>query len=487
MQWHEQFGTKFKLDKVEDVKELPPKNLNLPSGIMQTAIFTVRDTLSKIGNRQYLLINLLEAPLLALILSFIIRYHTREEYFFRFNENIPAFIMMAIVVALFMGLSVSAEEIIRDRKILKRESFLNLSWNSYLTSKLIILFTLSAIQTLSFVLIGNLVLEIKGMTMPFWLVLFSVSCFANVLGLNVSSAFNSAVTVYILIPMLLIPQMILSGLLFPFDKLNNTIGNRGKVPVVADMMASRWAYEAMAVYQFKNNYFNMPSYHFEQQARMADYKSNYLVDKLNETLSFIAANQENKSDSVQKIVQAKFNLLNNEIGREPFKNGLEGLDMAQMQPAQLKGEVKTQLETYFESLRLHYLDVYQLAETRLEKLPAIRTQLDSDFVPEKLNDYKNLYFNESLSDLVRNVGTEDRIIEGDGEFTQLIDPVYHIPDNPKHALDYRAQFFAPQKHLFGMYFDTFIFNTLVIWLMTALLYVFLYFEAFRKFLGAFGK
>ena len=47
---------------------------------------------------------------------------------------------MSIIVALFMGLSVSAEEIIRDRKILKRESFLHLSWNSYLLSKLVVLF-----------------------------------------------------------------------------------------------------------------------------------------------------------------------------------------------------------------------------------------------------------------------------------------------------------------------------------------------------------
>ncbi|MDZ7649100.1 MAG: hypothetical protein U5K54_19105 [Cytophagales bacterium] len=40
------------------------------------------------------------------------------------------------------------------------------------------------------------------------------------MGLNISSAFNSAVTVYVLIPLLLIPQMILSGVLFDFDKLN---------------------------------------------------------------------------------------------------------------------------------------------------------------------------------------------------------------------------------------------------------------------------
>ena len=484
LQWHDQFKEKFSLEKTEDLNDLPPKGLSLPGLLKQAFIFTTRDTLSKLGNKQYLLINLLEAPLLALILSFIIRYHTREEYFFRFNENVPAYIMMAIIVALFMGLSVSAEEIIRDRKILKRESFLNLSWNSYLMSKVTILFTLSAIQTITFVIIGNLVLEIQGMTLAFWLVLFSVSCMANVLGLNISSAFNSAVTVYIMIPILLIPQMILSGLLFPFDKLNNTISNRGKVPVIADMMASRWAYEAMATYQFKENAYNLPGYQFEQQARMADYKSNYLVGKLNETLTFINNNSGSDKDSLQQIVNRKFRLLQRELQKEPFKQGIENFDIAALKPADLKGANTILLEAYFENLRVHNLEKYQLAETKLEKLPILRAQMEPGF---EVNNYKNLYYNESLSDLVRNVGTEDRIIESEGEFQQLIDPVYNIPEHPAHALDYRAHFFAPQKHLFGRYFDTFIFNVLVIWIMTALLYLTLYFEALKKFLALFSK
>ena len=256
--WNESFTENFEIEEVVNVNEEPPQSLDIPNKIKQAFIFTTRDLISKISNKQYLLINLLEAPLLALILAFIIRYKSSpygDEYIFRFNENIPAFMLMSIIVALFMGLTVSAEEIIRDRKILKRESFLNLSWSSYLVSKLSILFLLSAIQTLSFVIVGHLLLEIREMTFAFWLVLFTCSCMANVLGLNISSAFNSAVTVYVMIPLLLIPQMILSGLLFSFDKLNNVLSTKGKVPIVADFMASRWAYEAMAVYQFKNNSF----------------------------------------------------------------------------------------------------------------------------------------------------------------------------------------------------------------------------------------
>src|SRR6187549_1286406 len=278
-QWYDLYKEQFKINKVEDIKEEPPHSLSLPNKLKQTIIFATRDTLSKLSNKQYLLINLLEAPLLSFILAIIIKYKSApggKEYIFRFNENFPAYMLMSIIVALFMGLTVSAEEIIRDRKILRRESFLNLSWNSYLMSKLIILFSLSAIQTLSFVVVGILILEMEwAMLIPFWLVLFSTSCFASVLGLNISSAFNSAVTVYVMIPLLLIPQMILSGLLFSFDKLNSVIRTKGKVPVLADMMASRWAYEALVVDQFVSNKYEKPFYTYEKIESQADFHASF--------------------------------------------------------------------------------------------------------------------------------------------------------------------------------------------------------------------
>ena len=90
-----------------------------------------------------------------------------------------AYIFMGIIVALFFGLIVSAEEIFKDAKILKRESFLNLSRSSYLASKILILFTLSAIQMALFVLVANSILDIRGFNFEFWLALFSVSAFAN--------------------------------------------------------------------------------------------------------------------------------------------------------------------------------------------------------------------------------------------------------------------------------------------------------------------
>ncbi|MEM7109394.1 MAG: ATP-binding cassette domain-containing protein [Bacteroidota bacterium] len=483
--WNESFTENFNIDEVPHINEEPPQSLDIPNSIKQSLIFVTRDLISKISNKQYLLINLLEAPLLALILAFIIRYKSSpydDEYIFRFNENVPAFMLMSIIVALFMGLTVSAEEIIRDRKILKRESFLNLSWNSYLISKLGILFLLSAIQTLSFVLVGHLILEIREMTFAFWLVLFSCSCMANVLGLNISSAFNSAVTVYVMIPLLLIPQMILSGLLFSFDKLNNVLSTKGKVPIVADFMASRWAYEAMAVYQFKNNSFEDPYFNFDKYESQADFKAAYIAEELKRKQENIAKNYQSEDAELISNTEADLTILKNEIAKLDYKEGLEGIDLINLNVQNYSTEIDHKLAAYLQQLKKHYQGVYNKIVAAKEKKMFQLGEVES----YNLNDYKNKYFNESLADLVQNVTETDRIIEFKGELIQQYNPIFNDPD-PKHILDYRTHFFAPQKHFAGSYFGTFGFNIIVIWLMTILLYVTLYFELLGKGLEAFGK
>lgn len=486
-QWHTWYRERFKVAVTDNVKEAPPKSLRLPSRIKQAIIFTTRDLLSKVSNKQYLLINLLEGPLLALILAFIIKYRSAPggaAYSFRYNENYPAFLLMSIIVALFMGLTVSAEEIIHDRKILKRESFLNLSWNSYLVSKLTILFFLSAIQTLCFALVSNLILEIEwAMLIPFWLVLFTTSCMANVLGLNISSAFNSAVTVYVLIPLLLIPQMILSGLLFSFDKLNSAISTKGKVPIVADMMASRWAYEAMAVYQFKNNAFEKPVYIHEKIESQSDFKSSFFVDKLTEKRKSIGENIQSTDEKVRAQAASDLELIRKSLRTEPFKEGLDNIDfntpwtLAMFTPA-----FDNTLATYLTNFRKKYLDQYNAITARKENdIAALQKNAGYDVL-----EFKNRYYNEDLADLVKNVNTKERILEYKGQLIQQINPVFHEPEQTGF-LNYRTHFFAPTKTLFGSRFDTYWFNLMVIWLTTAVLYILLYFEALRKLLRLSGK
>jgi ABC transport system ATP-binding/permease protein len=484
-QWHDKYRENFKINRVEDIKEEPPSTLNIPGKIKQSVIFATRDFLSKLSNKQYLLINLLEAPLLASILAFIIKYKSApggKEYLFRFNDNFPAFLLMAIIVALFMGLTVSAEEIIRDRKILKRESFLNLSWNSYLISKLSILFLLSAIQTLTFVIISHLILEIHGMTFAFWFALFTTSCFANVLGLNISSAFNSAVTVYVMIPLLLIPQMILSGLLFNFDKLNSLIATKGRVPVIADFMASRWAYEAMATHQFKNNDYEATYYKYQKEEAKADFKTAFLADELKRKNSFVLQNFESKNDSVKKLVAYNLYIIVDNLADESFKKGFEKVDFRkEFSPQNYSKETAALFDSYIESYKKNYQKIYNDNVAFVEKRMAFDEKNGIN-----INEEKNLYYNESLADLVKNINTKDRILEYNGKLIQQINPIFQ-ETQPKNLFDYRTAFFLPSKNLFGYLISTYWFNLLVIWVMAIFFYVCLYFEWLKKSIDFFGK
>lgn len=484
-QWYDLYVQRFRFQRTEDIHEEPPRTLNIPGRFRQMVIFSTRDFLSKISNRQYLLINFLEAPVLAFILAFIIKYKSApggKEYIFRYNENFPAFLLMAIIVALFMGLTVSAEEIIRDRKILRRESFLNLSWNSYLLSKLLILFTLSALQTLTFVVVGNLILEVKGMTLAFWLVLFTASCLANVLGLNISSAFRSAVTVYVMIPLLLIPQMILSGLLFSFDKLNNLISSRGKVPVVADFMASRWAYEAMAVYQFTRNEYEAPFYEYERMQSIADFKAGNLAEELKRRNREVLENLPPENDSVRQHLEHNLVVMRNELAKETYRKGLEGIDLAKVLTLEgYQEKAGLQLAAYFDSYRKYYQKQYNNYVALMEKKMAFYEK--NGF---SINETKNHYYNEDLADLVKNVLVKERVLEYEGELIQQIDPIFQTP-KPDYLADYRAAFFLPEKNFFGALVSTFWFNILVVWVMTSFLYISLYFEWLRRLVDSFGR
>ena len=194
---------------------------------------------------------MLEAPILAFALAFLIKYYDESmnnaTYTLMENSNLPVYLFMSVLVALFMGLTVSAEEIIKDRKILKREAFLNLSWNSYLLSKVSVQLVISAIQAFTFVLVGNGITEIRGMWFEYWLVLFSCWASANLLGLLISDSFKAVVTIYMLIPFLIIPQIILSGVLVKFEKLNPNISSPTEIPFYGELIMARWGYEGERV------------------------------------------------------------------------------------------------------------------------------------------------------------------------------------------------------------------------------------------------
>ena len=250
--WHELYLKNREEMPKPAVFDMPQSDQKKPNALKQFAIFLHRNIKTKITNVQYLSITLSIAPLLAVICALLTRFSPPEGYSVMNNKNLVSYFFMAVIVATFTGMSGSAEEIIKDRALLKRERFLNLSYGSYIWSKIIYMAWVSLVQTLLFIVVGNTIMGLHGLFFTWWLILFLTALLASLTGLLLSQCLNSVVAIYICIPLLLIPQILLCGLVVSFSDLTpkSTTGN---VPLIGDVIPSRWSFEALAVTSFTDN------------------------------------------------------------------------------------------------------------------------------------------------------------------------------------------------------------------------------------------
>jgi len=488
-EWANTFSSKHHLTHVPEVKDPPHKSLQRPGKMRQFMIYLSRDFKSKISNSQYVALTLLEAPILGFILSFIIRYIPDPDsdiYIFSENENIPIYIFMSLIVALFLGLTISAEEIFRDRKILKREHFLNLSRSSYLLSKVAILIAISALQTFMFVMIANPILDIKGMYINYWLALFTTAFCANMLGLNISASFNSAITIYIVIPLLIIPMMVLSGAMFSFDKLNRKIGNVDKVPIIAELMPTRWTYEALIVSQFKDNKYSETEYNashetyymLQKKISEAEFTKIYRIKALREalqtTLFEYMSNPKNMGNNEDQLLKkptrkfSKLELLKNELTKMSTVNNVPVFAyLADLTPYEFNPDIADSVTSYLDRADKIFSNISNSASDRRDKFFNLNSV--------GLKTLENEYFNNKLEEIVTKPYERKKILVYKNSLVQNTDPIYLDPDK-KGFLAFRTHFYAPAKYIFGIKTDTFVFNISIVLLSTALLYLFLYYE-----------
>ena len=470
------------LDFTTKYKELPENAAKIPGKFKQFKVFVERDVLAKISNRQYMVINILESPILAFLLAFIIRYFNPANgaYCFYTNENIPVYIFMSVIVAVFMGLSVSAEEIVKDRKIQKRERFLNLSRTSYILSKMAILFAISAVQAFLFVLVGNVVLGVRGMFFYYWFALFSSWFFSCLLGLNISDSFDTVVTIYILIPFLVIPQLILSGIIVSFDKFNPAISEPNKIPWYGEIITARWAYEALTVQQFKENDFEKDFYEYNKVLSQCDFRKNYWLKTIDNKVAFCKRNYSNPSHQIK--VKSDLEVIRNELSKPLDAMGYFKFDkIDRLYINKLTPEVIEQLEAFLGKLKVYYYKQYNHVNAQKDNL--INSMQRTDEEREDFLRRKKMYSNENLTTFVRNTNSLDRILEINGNLYQKTDPIYIEPTHPL----VKAHFYAPYKNIFGVPCSTYWVNMLVIWFYTLLLFITLMCRLLRRILERFSQ
>jgi hypothetical protein len=392
------------------------------------------------------------------------------------NENLPAYLFMSVIVALFLGLIISAEEIIKDRKILERESFLHLSRTAYLLSKVGFLFLLSALQMFLFVIIGNAILGIKGMTFTYWIILFTTSCFANVLGLNISDGLKSVVAIYIIVPFLLVPQILLAGVIVKFDKLHYKFASHEVVPVTGDIMASRWAYEALVVGQFAKNEYQEFLYDIEMQESNVTYDRQFLVPTLIQEIE--DAMEKYRRDPAAADLPGSL---------ATIRSGFNSIFLTRAYPAtgrfneaefsiSLADSAIAWLEDYRARLLSGYREIERAKDAHISRL---RDEMGG--TPGFLA-FKRNYYNESLADLVLNRVDLHKIVRINNKLVRKMEPVYMYP----LMKNGRAQFYASVKRIGNWYLPAVLFNVLALFLMTLILYLSLQLSLLRRMLDFFG-
>jgi ABC-type multidrug transport system ATPase subunit len=454
--------------------DLPSSNFKVPKKFYQIRTFITRNLMRKFADRQYMILNLLEAPFLAFILSYLSKYTINGGYVFAENKSYPVFLFMAVVVALFLGLMVSAEEIFKDRKILEREKFLNISRFSYLISKLHFLFILSAIQSLLFVLVASGILEIRGMMWQQWLILFTAACYGNLIGLNISAGMRTIVSIYILIPLILVPQLLLGGAMINFDDLHKSISNKVYVPVIGDLMATRWAYEAITVEQFKSNKFESPVFKYDLEESRNDYIARTLISELRTKVSLYKV--DNNDPLFKESMEKDLRLLNFHIQDLSKISGISlPPEFNNLKYKNFNDFTADSIISYLTTLKQHFRLKAELADKQRALV------IDETIKKIGIGGYVQLqdrYKNKRLDEVLKNENNPPDIYEGKKRIIQKTHPIFMIPDSKIG----RAQFYAPYKVLGNKNIPTLIFNLSAMWIMISLFFVTLYYNLLKRFI-----
>ena len=466
-EWHRLYMASLQPEQPDPSRKsiFPTRLIKIPNLEVQFLIFSLRNFKRRFSRINNLIYTMLSGPVIALILGFFLRQPDGNSANFSANSNIPAYQFISVMVAMFMGIMISAGEIIKERNIIQKEQFLEFSRFSYINSKIIILLLIVALQSLLYTITGNAMLGIKEMVWPYWIVLYSVACFGVLTGLLFSSYVRKLSVIYEkLVPIFLAFQVLFGGCVISYHALN--LEKTNYVPFIGELMVSRWGYEALAVKQFSGNLYQKNFLDVDKNISRSNYYAFYLVPELakmiDKCLEMNAAN-----DSLQSLTRIIYSELKT-IAQEPdvfpfeFLNSLNEPDISQ--------ELLTETRDYLTYLELYF---YERHETHLMHKNQLTQHLIDSLGQTGFDRLRKDHYNAKLEEIVTNSGYDDQIELIGDRFIRFRDGIYQAP-----VSNYgRAVMFTPSKIFNGQEMDTLWFNVSIIWMFSTLIYLLLLTDA----------
>lgn len=401
--------------------------------IKRAWVYLKRDIQRMLIKKWPILLNIL-LPLILVLLITGVSKSGSNPYLFANNPNLPVALMMLIISALFSGMvsfsaAINGDSIFRfsDRIIDEKEG-------AYISAKIIQTILVSTIVALVFTSVFVWLLGIYAMFFKYFIVLFLVVWFGSLTALCLSKWIKSIALVNLLIPVLIIPQLMLSGLVIPYQNLPKELTSKKYVPFVADMALSRWAFEAMAVSQYTNNdlefYFNSTRVNLHQ----ANYYLYYFLPAINEL-------KNTEPERANKILQ-------NEYFKYPKLPQLN---------ASIKEQIKL-LNNIFTNQRMQALNQEEEIYNQLSKV-------------YDMNQFSDDYVNIALKHLLLSDANQQCLIIEENNIVRKYMPVYHLPFNRLG----RSHMYSPAKLIGNTLIPTHIFNTIIMLFMNLICVILLYF------------
>jgi ABC-type multidrug transport system ATPase subunit len=343
--WADRFQTYRLLEEVQleepeadpnPVKPPPTPRRRLRDELVQFNTLFKRAFLSKLRNRANLTLTLLMSPLLALLVSFVLRYSETGAYDFASAFHIPTYLFLSLVIGMFLGLTNSADEILRDRTLLQRERNHRIRISSYILTKFLALAIFALIQCVIYVVIGALMLSIRGMFLVDLLWIYSTTLIGVATGLVISSVVPNSKTAMNVIPLILIPQIILGGALIKYEEMNGALRSgwwwssagseeagvsKLEVPQICNIMPLRWSYEGLIISYANHNPLTSLQNQLNKRILALATKDDFTPEdkkKLNQARDVLAALTGLEAESPAKIREALGELRHQMRSGEPL-------------------------------------------------------------------------------------------------------------------------------------------------------------------------
>lgn len=237
--WYQKFKKIYNFEKPQIIEKDKSNNITKKNkSFFKQLINLIKRYIKLIANDfQQMLLLFAQAPIIALALTLVTTSELYKSY-----EDTKAILFSLGCACIWLGLLNSVQEICKEKVILQKEHMADLKLSAYLFSKFIVQGILAFIQSFIMVYIFQ---KCKGQSSNsilidgFWdvqIICFLTILCAAALGLLISSTVKNANIAMSIIPLLLVPQLLFSGMLFELE---------GTTDIISNVVLCRWTVEGL--------------------------------------------------------------------------------------------------------------------------------------------------------------------------------------------------------------------------------------------------